>query len=46
MAQFAQYHSGLGAVRTLTRSILGSQGAEMQLMTQMLAQRGAQPLPS
>lgn len=44
MAQYAHDHSSLGAVKTLTQSMLDSQGAEMVLMRQFLAARGAQPL--
>ncbi|WP_236794968.1 DUF305 domain-containing protein [Amycolatopsis sp. GM8] len=44
MAQYAHDHSSLGAVDALTQSILASQSAEMTLMKQMLAARGAQPL--
>jgi uncharacterized protein (DUF305 family) len=46
MAQYAHDHTSVDAVKTLTESILESQGAEMQLMKQMLAARGAQPLSS
>lgn len=45
MAQYAYDHSSNGAVRTLADSMLRSQGAEMDLMRQMLARRDAQPLP-
>lgn len=45
MAQYAHDHTSVAAVKTLTQSILDSQGAEMVLMKQMLAARGAQPLP-
>lgn len=44
MAQYAHDHTSIDAVKTLTQSILDSQAAEMQLMKQMLAARGAQPL--
>ncbi|KAA9162038.1 DUF305 domain-containing protein [Amycolatopsis acidicola] len=44
MAQYAHDHTSVDAVKTLTQSILDSQGAEMVLMKQMLAARGAQPL--
>nr|WP_312867601.1 DUF305 domain-containing protein [Amycolatopsis pithecellobii] len=44
MAQYAHDHSPVSAVKTLTQSILNSQGAEMVLIKQMLGARGAQPL--
>ncbi|HVV08581.1 DUF305 domain-containing protein [Amycolatopsis sp.] len=44
MAQYAHDHTSVAAVKTLTESILESQGAEMTLMKQMLTARGAQPL--
>jgi uncharacterized protein (DUF305 family) len=44
MVQYAHDHTSVDAVKTLTVSILDSQAAEMQLMKQMLAARGAQPL--
>lgn len=44
MAQYAHDHTSVSAVKALTQSILESQGAEMVLMKQMLAARGAQPL--
>jgi uncharacterized protein (DUF305 family) len=46
MAQYANQHSSIPAVKQLTQSILTSQGAEIDLMTSMLAARGAQPLPN
>lgn len=46
MAQYAHDHSDSPVVRNLTRSILGSQGAEAQLIAQMLTARGAEPLPA
>lgn len=45
MAQYAHDHASVTAVRTLAQSMLVSQGAEMDLMRQMLTARGAQPLP-
>ncbi|MGC7099490.1 DUF305 domain-containing protein [Amycolatopsis lurida] len=45
MAQYTQDHTGLSAVKSLTNSILKSQGAEVRVMTGMLADRGASPLP-
>lgn len=44
MAQYAHDHTSVDAVKTLTRSILDSQGAEMVLMKDMLTARGAAPL--
>jgi len=44
MAQYAHDHTSVTAVKQLTQSILDSQAAEMELMKQMLAARGAQPL--
>ena len=44
MAQYAHDHTSVDAVKTLAQNILDSQGAEMTLMKQMLAARGAQPL--
>jgi uncharacterized protein (DUF305 family) len=46
MAQYAQDHTNLSALKILTKSILTTQGAEMDLMTQMLKARGAEPLPA
>jgi uncharacterized protein (DUF305 family) len=46
MAQYAAAHSSLPAVQALVRSILTSQGAEMDQMKLMLSGRGAQPLPA
>lgn len=45
MAQYAKQHSTVGAVRELARSMLESQGAEVELMTDMLAARSVAPLP-
>ncbi|ASR37816.1 DUF305 domain-containing protein [Prauserella marina] len=45
MAQYTYDHSSTPAVRALTKSILDSQGTEIILMQQLLAQRGATPLP-
>jgi uncharacterized protein (DUF305 family) len=45
MAQYANEHSNVLAVKQLTASMLTSQGAEIDQMTKMLATRGAQPLP-
>jgi uncharacterized protein (DUF305 family) len=46
MVQYAQDHSNLSALKVLTKNILATQGAEMDLMTQMLKARGAEPLPA
>ncbi|RZQ60920.1 DUF305 domain-containing protein [Amycolatopsis suaedae] len=46
MAQYAHDNFGLDAMKALTQSILVSQAAEANLMTQMLAERGAKPLPA
>jgi uncharacterized protein (DUF305 family) len=45
MAQYAAGHSNMTALQALVRSILTSQGAEMDQMKLMLSSRGAQPLP-
>ncbi|MPY84162.1 MAG: DUF305 domain-containing protein [Actinophytocola sp.] len=45
MAEYAAKHANVGAVRALASSMVESQGAEMELMRQMLAARGAKPLP-
>lgn len=45
MAQYGYDHSSVRAVKTLANSMLVSQGAEMDTMRGMLAERGAQPLP-
>ncbi|EID55357.1 hypothetical protein SacxiDRAFT_3151 [Saccharomonospora xinjiangensis XJ-54] len=45
MAQYAYDHSTVQAVRTLAKSMLASQGAEMNTMRGMLAERGSEPLP-
>ncbi|EIF00232.1 DUF305 domain-containing protein [Saccharomonospora glauca] len=45
MAQYGYDHASEQAVRTLARSMLVSQGAEMDTMRGMLAERGAEPLP-
>jgi uncharacterized protein (DUF305 family) len=44
MAQYAHDHTSVSAMKSLTQSILISQGAEMETMKQMLAARGAQPI--
>ena len=45
MAVHAAEHAQVPAVRTLARTIVESQSAEVALMTGMLAGRGAEPLP-
>jgi uncharacterized protein (DUF305 family) len=45
MAQFAADHSNVPAVRVLAENILKSQGAEVDLIKQLLTARNAQPLP-
>jgi len=45
MAEYAQDHTSNVAVKALCRSMLASQGAEMDQMKVMLQARGAQPLP-
>jgi uncharacterized protein (DUF305 family) len=46
MAEYGAEHAEVPAVRSLARSIATSQTAESGLMTDMLAERGAQPLPA
>ena len=46
MASYAVEHAQEPAVRTLARTIVESQSAEVALMTDMLAERGAEPLPA
>jgi uncharacterized protein (DUF305 family) len=46
MAQYALEHAEEPAVRNLARTIVESQSAEVTLMTDMLAERGAEPLPA
>jgi uncharacterized protein (DUF305 family) len=45
MAQYAAERAGVGFVRDLAQKIAGGQGNEINLMTRMLADRGAVPLP-
>ena len=45
MAQYAAQHGEMAQVRNLAEKMVISQGAESDYMTQLLAQRGAQPLP-
>ncbi|MEU4667211.1 DUF305 domain-containing protein [Amycolatopsis sp. NPDC023774] len=46
MAEYAQDHTSMPAVKALCRSILVSQGAEINQMKLMLQARGAAPLPA
>jgi uncharacterized protein (DUF305 family) len=46
MAEYAAEHAAKGYVRNLADKIVKSQGAESKQMKTLLAQRGAQPLPS
>jgi uncharacterized protein (DUF305 family) len=46
MARYAAAHAETDQVRNLAEKILVSQTAEAQYLTQLLIQRGAQPLPS
>jgi uncharacterized protein (DUF305 family) len=46
MAQYGAEHAEVPAVRALARSIAASQTGESDLMTSMLAERGADPLPA
>lgn len=45
MAQYALDHTSVADVKSLTRSMLESQGAEVNLMKSLLQERGAAPLP-
>ncbi|WP_116047839.1 DUF305 domain-containing protein [Amycolatopsis palatopharyngis] len=45
MAEYTQEHSSMPAVDALVTSMLRSQGAEMDLMRDLLAERDAKPLP-
>jgi uncharacterized protein (DUF305 family) len=46
MAQYAAEHAESTQVRNLAEKIVISQGAESDYLTQLIAQRGAQPLPA
>ncbi len=46
MANYAAEHAGVGAVRTLARSIADTQAAEVGTLTDMLTARGRTPLPA
>ncbi|MDV6011768.1 DUF305 domain-containing protein [Haloechinothrix sp. LS1_15] len=45
MAEYAVEHARVPAVRQLAQSMLDSQGAELEIMENMLAERDAEPLP-
>jgi len=45
MAEYAADHAGQSAVRLLADNMLKSQNSEVEYMKQLLAQRGATPLP-
>lgn len=45
MAQYAAQHGEMAQVRNMAEKMVVSQGAESDYMSQLLAQRGAQPLP-
>ncbi|HWO63827.1 MAG TPA: DUF305 domain-containing protein [Umezawaea sp.] len=45
MAEYAAGHAGQNVVRVLADNMLKSQSSEVDYMKQLLAQRGAQPLP-
>ncbi|RKT57298.1 DUF305 domain-containing protein [Saccharothrix australiensis] len=45
MAQYAATHAGLPVVRTLADNMLKSQAGESTYMKQLIAERGAAPLP-
>jgi uncharacterized protein (DUF305 family) len=46
MARYAADHAREAAVRNLATKIIESQSGETRLMTEMLAERGAEPLPA
>lgn len=45
MAEYGAAHASTGYVRNLAKKIVSSQVSEVNLLTDMLARRGAQPLP-
>jgi uncharacterized protein (DUF305 family) len=45
MAEYAAQHAETAQVRNLAQKIVTSQGAESEFLAELLAQRGAQPLP-
>ena len=46
MLQYTADHAEVGVVRNLAKQTLIAQGKETEQMTKLLAERGAQPLPS
>jgi uncharacterized protein (DUF305 family) len=46
MASYGQEHAAESAIRNLAKTIVVGQTAEVQYMTSLLAERGAQPLPA
>ena len=46
MMQYAAEHATLPVVRNFADKMLQAQTAEISVMTQMLAERGAEPLPA
>lgn len=46
MANYAAEHAAVGALQTLARAMAESQAAEIDTLTDMLADRGGTPLPS
>ena len=46
MLQFAADHAEVAVVRNLAKQTLIAQGKEIGYMTDLLAERGAQPLPN
>ncbi len=46
MAEYADEHAGLPAVRSLAQAIAGAQSAETRTMAAMLTARGGTPLPA
>lgn len=46
MATYAAEHAGVGVVRNLASKIVSAQKHEVRVMTDMLADRGAEPLPA
>ena len=45
MMQYGAQHAGVATVRNLAQTMVDTQQSESHLMTTMLAQRGATPLP-
>lgn len=46
MATYAAEHAGVGVVRNLASKIVRAQTHEVRVMTDMLADLGAEPLPA